>query len=84
MVLTVEPGVYVRPQVFDAMKSTGYSEEEIAQRRSLLAPYMHIGVRIEDDILVTDTGARNLSASVPRTVEAIEAMMKERGLGERD
>jgi len=84
MVLTVEPGVYVRPQVFDAMKSTGYGEEEIAQRQSLLAPYMHIGVRIEDDILVTDTGARNLSASVPRTVEAIEAMMKERGIGERD
>ena len=84
MVLTVEPGVYVRPQARDAMKRAGYSEEEITQRQSLLAPYMHIGVRIEDDILVTDTGARNLSASVPRTVEAIEAMMKERGLGERD
>ena len=84
MVLTVEPGVYVRPQARDAMKRAGYSEEEITQRQSLLAPYMHIGVRIEDDILVTDTGAQNLSASVPRTVEAIEAMMKERGLGERD
>lgn len=84
MVLTVEPGVYVRPQVWDAMTRAGYSAEEIARRQSLLAPYMHIGVRIEDDILVTDTGARILSASVPRAVEAIEALMKERGLGERD
>ena len=84
MVLTVEPGVYVRPQVFESMRRAGYSEEDIAQRQTLLAPYMHIGVRIEDDILITDTGARNLSASAPRTVEAIEAMMKERGLGERD
>jgi Xaa-Pro aminopeptidase len=84
MVLTVEPGVYVRPQVFESMRNAGYSEEEITERRTLLAPYMDIGVRIEDDILVTDTGARNLSASAPRTVEAIETLMKERGLGERD
>lgn len=84
MVLTVEPGVYVRPAVFEKMRRAGYSEEEVAQRQKLLAPYMHIGVRIEDDILVTDTGARNLSASVPRAVEAIEALMKERGLGERE
>ncbi len=84
MVMTVEPGVYVRPQIFESMRRAGYSEEEIARRRALLAPYMHIGVRIEDDILVTDTGHRNLSASVPRSVEAIEALMKERGLGEQD
>jgi Xaa-Pro aminopeptidase len=84
MVLTVEPGVYIRPQVFDAMARAGYSDKQIAEKKELLAPYMHIGVRIEDDILITDTGALNLSASVPRTVEAIEALMKERGLGERD
>ena len=84
MVLTVEPGVYVRPEVFDDMKRAAYSEQEIEGKKERLARYMHIGVRIEDDILVTDTGARNLSASVPRTVEAIEALMKERGLGERD
>lgn len=82
MVLTMEPGVYVRPQVFESMRRMGYSEEEIDRRRTLLAPYMQIGVRIEDDILVTSSGARNLSDSVPRTIEAIEALMAERGLGE--
>lgn len=35
-----------------------------------------IAVRIEDDILITDNGPVNLSASAPRTTEAIEAMMK--------
>lgn len=32
-----------------------------------------IGVRIEDDILVTADGARNLSAGIPRTADAVEA-----------
>ena len=35
-----------------------------------------IGVRIEDDILITETGPVNLSAEAPRTIEAIEALMK--------
>lgn len=34
-----------------------------------------IGIRIEDDILITEDGNINLSAHIPKTVEAIEAMM---------
>lgn len=34
-----------------------------------------IGFRVEDNCLVTPTGAENLSASVPRTIEDIEAVM---------
>ncbi|MCC9311647.1 aminopeptidase P family protein [Kitasatospora sp. RB6PN24] len=37
--------------------------------------YRGIGVRIEDDILVTADGNENLSAALPRTVEEIEAWM---------
>lgn len=40
-------------------------------------PDENIGVRIEDDILVTETGAKNLSARVPRTVGEIEKLMAE-------
>jgi Xaa-Pro aminopeptidase len=34
-----------------------------------------IGVRIEDDLLITEKGCRNLSASIPREVEEIEGLM---------
>lgn len=39
-----------------------------------------IGVRIEDDILITKTGNRNLSASSPRTVAEIEKMAKQKSI----
>ena len=38
--------------------------------------WWNIGVRIEDDILITDGDPENLSNCVPRTVEDIEEMMK--------
>jgi Xaa-Pro aminopeptidase len=40
-------------------------------------PDENFGVRIEDDILVTETGGKNLSARAPRTVEEIEKLMAE-------
>lgn len=36
-----------------------------------------IGIRIEDDLLITEDGAVNLSAAIPKTVEEIEAIMAE-------
>ncbi|MDR2570841.1 MAG: Xaa-Pro peptidase family protein [Oscillospiraceae bacterium] len=34
-----------------------------------------IGMRIEDDVLVTSDGLKNVSSSIPRTIEEIEAAM---------
>jgi Xaa-Pro aminopeptidase len=42
--------------------------------------YWGIGIRIEDDILVTQKGPINLSGEAPRTTEAIEKMMAKKSV----
>jgi Xaa-Pro aminopeptidase len=42
--------------------------------------YWGIGIRIEDDILVTKNGPINLSGEAPRTTEAIEKMMAKKSV----
>jgi Xaa-Pro aminopeptidase len=39
-----------------------------------------MGIRIEDTVLITEDGYENLSTGLPRTVEEIEALMREPGL----
>ncbi|MES2259883.1 MAG: Xaa-Pro aminopeptidase [Pseudomonadota bacterium] len=58
MVLTVEPGIYVRP-------ADGVPQQ-----------YWNIGIRIEDDVLVTSDGYVVLSAQAPKTVAEIEQLMQ--------
>ena len=41
-------------------------------------PNRGVGIRIEDDILITESGNVNLTAAIPKTVEAIEAAMAAR------
>ena len=58
MVLTVEPGLYIRPGegVPDALAN--------------------IGVRIEDDVVVTERGCEVLTAAAPKSVRDIEDLMR--------
>jgi Xaa-Pro aminopeptidase len=58
MVLTIEPGLYVRP-------AEGVPEQ-----------FHNIGIRIEDDAIVTDTGCELISRGVPVDAMEIEALMR--------
>ena len=59
MVLTAEPGFYIRPG------------------EGVPAHFENIGIRIEDDVLVTADGYEVLTAATPKSVAAIEALMCE-------
>jgi Xaa-Pro aminopeptidase len=43
------------------------------------AKWRGIGIRIEDDVLVTDKGSRNLTAEIPKSVNEIETLLASRG-----
>lgn len=46
----------------------------------LVFPEENLGVRVEDTILVTETGCEVLTSGIPRTVTEIEAFMKKDGI----
>ncbi|HVK95376.1 MAG TPA: aminopeptidase P N-terminal domain-containing protein, partial [Noviherbaspirillum sp.] len=58
MMLTIEPGIYVRPE-------PGVPEQ-----------FWHIGIRIEDDALVTENGCEIITEAAPKSIADIEATMK--------
>lgn len=62
MVLTVEPGLYIA-----AGTKVG--------KRAVAKKWCGIGIRIEDDVLVTKDGCEVLTKGVPKTVDEIESLM---------
>jgi Xaa-Pro aminopeptidase len=73
-VLTVEPGIYFIPTLIDIWKKEGKFTEFINYEK--LEEFKTFGgIRIEDDVLVTETGGRVLGTPVPKTVAEIEKIM---------
>ncbi len=77
MVLTIEPGIYVREDTLQRLSRLGVNQATLKKIRPVLEKYQNIGVRIEDNFLVTEESYELLSKGVPREIHEIEALMKE-------
>ena len=76
MVLTVEPGIYFIPALIDQFRQEGIYNDFI--NFDLIETYKDFGgIRIEDDVLVTEDGYRVLGKPIPKTIEEIEKTMTE-------
>lgn len=85
MVMTMEPGLYFPEERFETYLNGLKGKlpaAEIAAFRDKAGPiyreYAGMGVRIEDDVLITATGNEILSGRVPKEIDAVEKMMREK------
>ncbi|MDQ3673852.1 MAG: Xaa-Pro aminopeptidase [Gemmatimonadota bacterium] len=74
---TIEPGIYVRANTIDIIPDTPRNRALKDRVRPAVARYANIGVRIEDDYLVTANDVEWISRA-PREISEIEALMKNR------
>ena len=74
-VLSDEPGIYFIPALIDKVRSEGRFAGMVAFDK--LESYKDFGgIRIEDDLIVTDTGCEMIGGGrIPSTVEELEAVV---------
>lgn len=70
-VLTAEPGIYFIPALIDRWRQENRHREFINYDK--LDPFLGLGgIRIEDNVLVTQTGADVLGPGIPKTIPEVE------------
>ena len=75
MMFTNEPGIYIREDALDYLPDSPENKEFVAKVKPAFEKYKNIGVRIEDDMLITATGVEWMTKALPRAIPAIEAFM---------
>ena len=73
-VFTIEPGIYVNPALLRILPGTPRNRAMVERIRPAVERYRNVGVRIEDDYIVTARGLEWLSRA-PREIGEIEAAM---------
>ncbi|MCR8558558.1 aminopeptidase P N-terminal domain-containing protein [Mucilaginibacter sp. BJC16-A38] len=72
-VLTVEPGIYIIPELIDRWQADDKYADFI--NYDVLNTYRDFGgIRIEDNFLITDTGSQLLGKYLPKTLKEIEGL----------
>ncbi len=72
-VFTIEPGIYISTRLLDMLPDTPKNRAMIAKVRPVVERYQNIGIRIEDDYVITRHGVEWLSRA-PRDIPEIEAL----------
>lgn len=75
MIFTNEPGIYIREDALDYFPDTPGAKAFIAKVRPAFEKYKNTGVRIEDDMLVTESGVEWMTKNLPRKADEIENFM---------
>jgi Xaa-Pro aminopeptidase len=72
---TIEPGIYVRENTLDIVPHTPRNAPLLAKIAPAVRKYANIGMRIEDDYIVTASGFDRITSGAPRDMDAIEREM---------